>query len=138
MGILRWLRNKTYMPGMIGSNAVTQYHKARRSRLADSDQEIADFLWFWRYLNARAMNRENRRRLSHYVESKFAIETMMDFCLSNMDIEMLIDPTNDLFGWAAWHILQELNQGKVPALEDEINSFTVRWFAGIKPLRDGG
>ena len=135
MGLLRWLRSKTYLPAIVGSNAVTQYHKAQRLGLGDSEPEIAGVLWSWRLSSISAMNRENKWRLSHYLEAKFPIETITDFCLSSLDIEACIDPKDVAFERAANAIGRELDEGGVPYHVGKVWWFEAKWDQVIRPLR---
>ena len=135
MGIFKWLKSKTYAPAAVADNAVKQYQKAKYGNLGESPNEIAGIMWQWRYLNA-TLESEGQRRLHHYIESEFPIETVMDFCLGSFDIEFLFGPPDlDTYDYAADHIRKELAKNNVPCTKSDVYSFINKWNRLIAPLR---
>lgn len=152
MNPFRWIKSKIYGPALVADNAITQYRKAESKKLGDSPQEIAAFLWDWRYANAM-LNDQKRERLEHYIESDFPIETMVDFCLGTLDIEILVSPVkHDVFNHVAEYIVKELVKGNIPCRTyqfatddafdvdgifkpDDMASFIEKWFRLVSPLR---
>jgi len=92
-------------------------------------------MWNWRYLNA-TLDAEGERRLNHYLESEFPIESMMDFCLGSFDIEFLFSPKElNTYMEAANYMGEKLLSSGVPSTRNDIASFIGKWNRLIAPQR---
>ena len=60
---------------------------------------------------------------------------MVDFCLGTMDIELLVDPSNELHDEAASNIVQGLRKRGVPCRNEDIREFQNKWFKEFDDLR---
>lgn len=137
MGLLNLLKGVVYAPALVADNAVTQYHKMKRNQPEYSPKEIAGILWSWRYMNAFLTTEKTKRFLS-YMETEFPIETMMDFCLSSLDIEIRVSPSDitvKSYNRAAHYIGKELIKNNVPFESGDIDLFTHKWNCFLSPLR---
>ncbi len=136
MGILRWLWKKTYPPAMVADNAIKQYQKAKYRNMGNSPKEIAVLLWQRRYILNRPLDSKSEPRLHHYIQSGFPIETVLDFCLSSLDIEFLFGPPDlDTYEYAADYIGKELARNNIPCTTSDVSSFIDKWNRLISPLR---
>lgn len=121
MGLFNFLKSKTYAPAMIADNAIKKYHTY--GKLVENPTEIAQRLWDIRYYKAR-LDTKMEIRLSHYVQTEFPIETILDFCLGNLDIEFLVGPPElDTYENASNYIGKELAKNGVPWTEDDYPAF---------------
>lgn len=135
MGLFKFFKNKTYPPALIATNAIKQYHKAKYGNIGETPSEIAQAMWYWRYLNA-TLDAKSRWRFQHYVQSDFPIESVIDFCLGSFDIEFLFGPPElNTYDYAANYIGKELAQNGVPCTVNEYHAFIDKWDRLIRPLR---
>ncbi|MBT4714689.1 MAG: hypothetical protein HOB84_07950 [Candidatus Marinimicrobia bacterium] len=128
MGIFNWLQ-KRGLAGMIPRNAYEQYNKWRRKDSSFTESHIAQGIFNLRYIIGNpTLNQEGHTRLNGYMASDFECTTLMDFCLSSLDIEGEIDPSDgNAFFNTAKIINEELDRLGFIVGKDHINSFVNRW-----------
>ena len=134
MGLFSWLVNPFQATtNMVVENAVTQYGKIKKADTSVEEGDIASVLWTYRYMNAN-LSDEAERRLARYMLSGFVVRNMVDFCLGTMDIELQVDPNNELHDKAASNIVQGLRKRGVPCRSEDIGEFNNRWFKEFENL----
>ena len=135
MGLFKRFKHVADPPSLVASIAVKQYHNAKYPNMEEIGNEIPQALWLWRYANAN-LDAKSFERLTHYLDSDFDIITMMDFCLSTIDIEYLIGPPDTKTYYEdAEYITSELNKNGVPSFSNGVFSFVERWNEKILPFR---
>lgn len=135
MGLVKWFKVNTYAPAKVAENAVKQYRKASYARIGQTSEEIAHFMWEWRYANAR-IDLKSQQRLQLYLESRFPIQNVIDFCLSSFDIEFLFGPPDlEHYDYAANYIGQELFQNNIPCDLYDVVFFVDKLNKYIYPIR---
>lgn len=141
MGILNWLQ-KRGLAGMIPRNAYDQYCKWTRKDSSLTEGQIAQGIFILRYITGNPiLDKTGKDRLSRYMSSDFECMTLMDFCLTSLDIEGEIDPSDgNSFINTSKVISEELARLGFKVGSDHISSFVNRWhqqvFTGAQ--REGG
>lgn len=128
MGIFNWLQ-KRGLAGMIPRNAYDQYCKWKRKDSSLSEGQIAQGIFYLRYITGNPiLNKAGDDRLSRYMASDFECTTLMDFCLTSLDIEGEIDPSDgNAFFNTSKIITEELDRLGFRVGNDHISSFVNRW-----------
>jgi hypothetical protein len=136
MGIFNWLQ-KRGLAGMIPRNAYEQYNKWRRKDSSLSEGQIAQGIFTLRYIMGNPiLNQEGKTRLTGYIASDFECATLMDVCLTSLDIEGEIDPSDgNAFLNTAKIITEELDRLGFKVGNGHINSFVNRWNQHVRTLR---
>lgn len=136
MGIFNWLQ-KRGLAGMIPRNAYEQYNKWRREDSSLSEDQIAQGIFTLRYIMGNPiLNQAGKARLNSYMASNFECTTLVDFCLTSLDIEGEIDPSDgNAFFNTAKIINEELDRLGFKVGNDHINSFVNRWNQQVRRLR---
>lgn len=136
MGIFNWLQ-KRGLAGMIPRNAFEQYNRWKRKDSSFSESYIAQGIFNLRYIAGNPiLNQEGHTRLNGYMASDFKCTTLMDFCLTSLDIEGEIDPSDgNAFFNTAKIITEELERLGFKVDKDHISSFVNRWDQQVRTLR---
>jgi hypothetical protein len=122
---------------MIPRNAYEQYNKWRREDSSLSEDQIAQGIFTLRYIMGNPiLNQAGKARLNSYMASNFECTTLVDFCLTSLDIEGEIDPSDgNAFFNTAKIINEELDRLGFKVGNDHINSFVNRWNQQVRRLR---
>lgn len=136
MGIFNWLQ-KRGLAGMIPKNAFEQYNKWRHKDSSLSESQIAQGIFYLRYVRGNPiLSQAGRARLNGYMASDFECTTLMDFCLTSLDIEGEIDPSDgNAFINTAKIINEELERFGFKVSKDHVNSFVNRWNQQVRTRR---
>lgn len=134
MGLFGWLINPFQSTiDMVVENAATQYEKAKRADKTIEEGEIASVLWAVRYAKARLSN-EAERRHGRYSLAQFEVRNMVDFCLGTIDIELSVDPSNELHSKVGAKIVEGLRKREVLCSLDDVTDFQNRWLKDFRHL----
>ena len=112
---------------IVVKNAAKQYNKLKKKRYDLKEGEIASTLYNIRYAKAK-LSRKSEMRWMKYMETEFEIKNMVDFCLSSIDIEFLVDPRNELHNMVGSKVVDGLEKKGVPVKIGDVKDFQNRWF----------
>lgn len=130
MGIFDWITKRSPFQAtinMVVKNAVKQYKNIKEDDESIVGDEIASNIWYLRYMGAKLSNK-SEIRWRKYVEEEFEIKNMVDFCLSSIDIEFLVDPRNELHDLVGSKVVEGLEKNGVPSKIEDVREFQDRWF----------
>ena len=133
MGIVRAFRRITDSRISAVDKCVSQYHDA--CRLGVCIPSIPRSLFVARYMCVR-LDDEAVARLEHYYDMHFNIETMIDFVLAVLDVELFMEPSsNKGYFQSAQAVADEMSKQSVPIRDTDIDKFMDKWFNSIGALR---
>jgi len=115
-------------------NAVKQYKKAMSHGVSQKD--VFGMLFATRYSRAY-LDEEDKQRFSQYIDSDFSFETIADFCMATLDIELNINKRENFakYSNAILKMPAMINSQGVQCSPYEFKRFGEKWEKKIAPYR---
>ena len=130
MGLFDRFRNLSPFQATINlvvKNAAKQYDNVQKMDESIREEEIASIIWHYRYGIAK-LSDNSKIRWIKYMDAEFKIDNMVDFCLSSLDIEFLVDPMNELYDSVGSKIVEGLQREGIPSKIGDVQDFEDKWF----------